>query len=1088
MSIISDRGPVGSRETELSDAKRQLLERYLAGARVTRTVEPDPNRALGDPLPLTFAQQQVWLHAQMASDVPFYNETITIYRHGPLDLKVLERCLLEIIRRHEILRTTFDTIAGRPVQIVQPPPKTFLVPIVDLRHLPEGEREGEAVRLATTDARRLFDLKTGPSLRILVVRLEDEQFRLYMTFHQIVFDAVTAYRVFLPELTALYEAFASRKNSPLPELTIQFADFAHWQRNRDLPKDWPEHAAYWRQQLADVPTLQWPTDRPRPVVDTHRGEIQRFALPATLARDLKDFCQRNEASLYMMLLSGLAALLHRYTGQSDLVIGSFTAGRKLAELEPLAGYFVNPLALRIDLSSNPTFLQLLAKVRVLVLDALRHEDLPFSEVVRESHWKPNASRNPLFQVVLSQQPKLAPIAPGWGLATEEICNGGSKLDLMIVVDDRKDRISGPITYNPDLFDSATIERMVGHWQTLLAAAVSNPDVPIADLPILTEAERRKALLDWNNTATEFPATACLHQLVEAQFQRTPDAVAVIYEQDRITYRELDHRANQLASYLRKAGVGPEIRVGICLERSTEIMVGLLGILKAGGAYVPLDPEYPKERLKFMIQDSELRCLITQESLNQDLRDYVDKIINIDRDWPVISQESCETASSSVSPENLAYVIYTSGSTGKPKGVQVCHRALVNLLTSMQSRPGITQGDRLLAVTTICFDIAALELYLPLTVGACCVIAGRESSSDGRELWKLLQDHGITVMQATPSTWKLMIDAGWPGKPDLKILCGGEAMSRDLGQALVARGSSVWNMYGPTETTVWSSVHRVTSADSAIPIGRPIANTTLYVLDSRLQPVPVGIIGELYIGGEGLARGYLNRPELSAEKFIPSPFAGDQRAWLYKTGDLARYRADGSIECLGRTDTQVKVRGFRIELEEIESALRQHPAVVDACATVREHTPGDLRLAAYVTPLQQPASLNEIRSFLKQRLPSHMIPVVSSLDRLPMTPNGKLDRHALPPLHEPTADHGRTNGAQSSDPVEQLLVTIWTETLNVPTVSVYDNFFDLGGHSLLATQVVARLEQEIGLRMKPRELAFQSLGQFAASCREKLQSR
>jgi amino acid adenylation domain-containing protein len=1073
-------------KTELSEAKRQLLQRYLAGRTAQRTLEPAPDRTSQKPWPLSFAQQQVWLHAQMAGDIPFYNETITVYRQGTFDLPVLERCLVEIIRRHEIWHTTFDLVAGQPVQIVQPPPETFPVPFVDLCHLPQEERESEAVRLATEDARHAFDLKTGPLVRIVVVRMGEEQHRLYMTIHQIIFDAVTAYRVLLPELAALYQAFASSKPSPLHELAIQYGDFAHWQRKKASPEGWSEHAAYWRGQLADAPTLQWPTDRPRPAIDSHRGAIERYTLPAALVRDLRSVSQRHEVSLYMILLAGLAALLHRYTGQDDLVIGSFTAGRKLAELEPLLGYFVNPLALRMDLTGNPTFAQLLQRVRTVVLDGLKHEDLPFAEVARESRWKPDASRNPLFQVVLSQQPKLAALAPGWGLATEEICNGGSKLDLMIVVDDRGDTISGPITYNPDLFDDATIQRMVGHWRTLLAAAAKEPQQAIAVLPILTEEEESKVLVEWNDTAMEFPMNACLHHLFEAQVERVPDAVAVIHEQDCLTYRELDVRANRLANYLREAGIGPDVRVGICLERSAQMMVALLGILKAGGAYVPLDPEYPKERLAFMIQDSGLQCLVTQRSLEHQLADCGKKLIYIDRDWTLISQESGKNPSSAVKPEDLAYVIYTSGSTGRPKGVQVCHRALVNLLTSMRTQPGLSEKDRLLAVTTISFDIAALELYLPLAVGACCVIASRETCKDGRQLWKMLDDHDITVMQATPSGWKLLVDAEWPGKSNLKILCGGEAMPRDLAKELIARASSVWNMYGPTETTVWSAVYPVTSAESAIPIGRPIANTTMYVLDRNQQPVPAGVTGDLYIGGEGLARGYLNRPELNAEKFIASPFG--RAAWLYKTGDLARYRADGNIECLGRTDTQVKIRGFRIELEEIESTLRRHSAVADACAVVREESPGDLRLSAYVTPMQQPATLNGIRRLLKEHLPPHMIPVLSSLDKLPLTPNGKLNRNALPSLNGSTADPETPFERELTDPVEQLVARIWAQILNVPQVSVYDNFFDLGGHSLLATQMVAKLEQELGVRVKAKELAFQTLGQFAASCREKLQSR
>jgi len=1085
-STVQNAEPADSPTSELSQVKQRLLERYLSGMAAKSGLERNPEQSPQDPQPLSFPQQQVWLHGQLASDVPFYNETFTVYRHGALDLEVLERCLLEIIRRHEIWRTIFDTKAGQPVEMVRSVPERFHVPLVDLRHLPETEREAEAIRLATEDARRPFDLKTAPLLRVLAVRLGDEQYRLYIVVHQIIFDAVTAYRVFLPELTVLYEAFRSGKASPLPELANQYSDFARWQRSKASPSDWAEHAAYWREQLAGAPVLDWPSDRPRPEVDTHRGVIHRFRLPETLVRDLRRVSQDHEVSLYMTLVAGLAALLHRYTGQEDLVLGTFTAGRKLAELEPLLGYFVNPLALRVDVSGNPTFADLLSRVRTAVLDALNHEDLPFAEVVRESGWRPDASRNPLFQVVLSQQPKLAAIAPGWGLATEEISNGGSKLDLMIVVDDRGDTVSGPITYNPDLFDAATIDRMIRHWQILLGAAAGNSNSLIADLPVLTRQEMNRVLVDWNDTAKEFPALASVHELIGAQVERTPDEVAVIYEEDRLTYRELDARANQLANYLRGLGFGPGTPVGICLERSTQMVIALLGVMKAGAVYVPLDPEYPKERLAFMIEDSGLQCVITQRSVDLRLSDCGKRLVYIDVDWINISQFSAQKPSVRVESNELAYVIYTSGSTGKPKGVQVCQRALVNLLTSMQACPGLSQTDRLLAVTTICFDIAALELYLPLTVGACSVIASRETAKEASELWKELEAHDITVMQATPSAWKSLVDAGWPGKPNLKILCGGEAMTRDLAKDLMARATSVWNMYGPTETTVWSAIHRVTSAEGPIPIGRPIANTTMYVLDRNLQPVPIGVTGELYIGGEGLARGYLNRPEFNAEKFISTSVGREGRAWLYRTGDLARYRADGNVECLGRTDSQVKVRGFRIELEEIEFALRQHPAVRDACATVREDTPGDLRLAAYVTPIQQAESLNGIRGFLKERLPGHMIPVLASLDKLPLTPNGKLNRRALPPLNVPSKDDCQEVVEEISDPLERLLVHIWEEMLNVPLVNVYDNFFDLGGHSLLATQMVARLEQELGVRMKARELAFQTLGQFATSCRERLE--
>jgi amino acid adenylation domain-containing protein len=1075
----------GRAPSDLSEAKRRLLEKYLrsmpAGNGAVPRITPRPQ---DKPAPLSFSQEQVWLHAQMTGDVPFYNEPITIHRRGALDVAVLERCLLEIIRRHEIWRTTFDVAAGEPVQVVHPAPTTFPLPVIDLRQLPEKERCAEAVRLATADARRPFDLKLGPLVRALLVRTRHEEHRLYLSVHQIVFDAVTAYQVLLPELTSLYEAFAAGQPSPLPELKIQYADFAYWQRKQRKPEVWSEHMAYWRKQLAgELPVLGWPNERPRPPIETHRGAIERFALPVDLMQSLREYSRQQGASFYMTLLAGMAALLHRYTGQEDIILGSFTAGRKLAEIEPLLGYFVNPLPLRIDLSGNPTFNELQARVRTVVLDALAHDDLPFVYTVKEIQAKPDPGRNPLFQVVLSQQPKL-PDIPGWELATEEVCNGGSKLDLMIVVDDRGESVFGPVIYNPDLFETATVTRMIGHWQTLLKAATGNPDMPVAELPILTEGEQNQILFEWNDTRQEYAKHVCVHQLIEAQVQQTPEAIALVCEQEQVSYHELNARANQLAHRLRKLDVGSEVLVGICVDRSIDMIVALLAILKTGGAYVPLDPAYPTGRLQFMMDDSALRFLISQESLAARFGDFSGTVICVDREWTAISSESRENISAHVESENLAYVIYTSGSTGRPKGVQISHRSLVNFLISMRSRPGLAQQDSLLAVTTISFDIAALELYLPLTVGARCVIASREAAADGHELRRMLEAHDITAMQATPSTWKLLLESGWKGKQNLKILCGGETMPRELAEQLQANASSLWNMYGPTETTIWSTVHPVASSSGPVVIGRPIANTEVYILDSNLQPVPVGITGELYIGGDGVARGYLNRPELDAEKFILNPLSSRPDARLYSTGDLAHYRADGNIECLGRVDHQVKLRGFRIEPGEIESLLREHGAVTDACVIVRDDLSAGPCLIAYlILAKHQDSLLDETRTFLKERLPGYMVPILCPVEKFPLTPNGKLDRRALP---APEATASETDVVEElGDPVEQAIGNIWTDVLGVQQVSAYDNFFDLGGHSLLAMQVVSRLEKDLGLRMRPKELAFQTLGQFAASCRERL---
>ena len=1071
----------------LSESKRKILERLLRGDGVRSSQQlAITRRPLNEPIPLSFPQLQVWLHSQMAAESPFYNESITFYRRGPLSPPVLERCLTEMVRRHEILRTTFEERDGEPVQIVNPVPAAFPMQFVDLSELRDTRRTAEAIRLATENARGGFDLSKGPLLRALLVRLEDEDYRLYLTFHQIIFDGVTAQRVFLPELAALHQAFSAGNPSPLPEPSLQYGDFAYWQRKTSPEEVWRRDLDFWRSQLSgELPLLELPTVGRRPNLETHRGEILRFAWDEDLAERLRDFSHRQSASLYMTLLASWATLLLRYTGQEHIVLGGLSAGRNRAEVESLMGFFVNPLALRIDLSGNPRFRDLLARVRVVVLESLSHDTVPFAHVVRDLQLKSEPSRHPIFQLLISQQPRDSALPPGWSWVIEEVSNGASKMDLFVIFDERTDGLFGSCTYNPDLFDASMMARMVRHWRILLSAIAADPDQRIADLPLLTEEERQQSVVEWNQTKGEFPQKS-LQEVIEAQVARTPEATAVQHDDERLSYREMNARANQLAHYLRKLGVGAEVLVGICLERSVTMMVALLGILKAGGAYVPLDPTYPGERLALMIKDSELKVLITENLLYTRLSLQLDKVVRIDKDWPVVSQESRENLPSQAGPENLAYVIYTSGSTGVPKGVQICHRSLVNLLTSMQACPGLTQGDSLLAVTTISFDIAALELYLPLIAGARCVLAGHEDSSDGRRLSSMLDDYQITVMQATPSTWKLLLESGWAGKADLKVLCGGEAMPREIAEQLIRRTSSVWNMYGPTETTVWSSLHQVTSTGGPIVIGRPIHNTQMYVLDRSLCPVPVGVIGELYIGGDGLARGYLNRPELNAEKFIPSPFSCEKDARMYKTGDLARYRPDGTIECLWRIDHQVKIRGFRIDLGEIESVLRGHSSVRDVCAIVREDSPGDPRLVAYVVLTNEQApSVEELRSWVKQKVPGYMVPILVPLERLPLTPNGKLDRRALPaPIQAELIDERTIEEFQ--DPIEELLAGIWTDVLKVSQVGVYDNFIDLGGHSLLATQVVAVLEKKLGLRIKPSELAFQSLGQLAASCRERLQ--
>jgi amino acid adenylation domain-containing protein len=640
-------------------------------------------------------------------------------------------------------------------------------------------------------------------------------------------------------------------------------------------------------------------------------------------------------------------------------------------------------------------------------------------------------------------------------------------DLTLFMWERELGLSGSVEYNTDLFDDATIVRMQRHFQTLLEGIVTDPEQRISDLPLLPVAERDQLLLEWNDTRVEYRRDEGIHQLFESQAERSPEAVAVVFEDDQLTYGELEHRANQLAHHLQALGVGPDTLVGIYMERSVEMMVGLLGVLKAGGAYVPLDPAFPQERLAFMLADSQAPVLLTQQRLLAVLPESEARVLCLDTDWPAIGRESEDRPVSAVKPTDLAYVIYTSGSTGKPKGVQIPHRAGVNFLNSMGRQPGLTQQDVLLAVTTLSFDIALLELFLPIIVGAQVVIVSSEVAADGYQLQERMSTCGATVMQATPATWRLLLETDWPGSQQLKVLCGGEGLPRELANQLLERVGSLWNMYGPTETTVWSTVHAVESGEGPILIGRPIDNTEIYILDSRLQPVPIGVPGELYIGGDGLARGYFNRSNLTAEKFIAHPFSEEPQARIYNTGDMARYLPDGTIECLGRMDHQVKIRGFRIELGEIEAVLGQHPGIEESVVIVREDVPGDKRLVGYLIANQEPVpTVGELRSFLKQKLPDYMVPsAFVELEAMPLTPNRKVDRKALP---KPETDSSLEQGyVAPRTEAEQKIAAVWQEVLNRERVGVNDDFFNLGGHSLLATQVMSRINKLFNIQLPLR---------------------
>jgi surfactin family lipopeptide synthetase A len=1077
--------------SDVEAARRELLAKYLSGQLPTRSrLAAIPRSTTGAPAPLSYRQEQVWLHAQLAGSACIYNEAITIHRCGPLDRTALVKSIHEIIRRHEILRTCFPPIDGLPVQVVQPRYE-IEIPCTSLNHVPIGQREEEALRFATEDALKPFDLANGPLVRARLVTLGEQEHRLFLTLHHIIFDGVSIYCVLLPELTALYDAFSRGRPSPLAEPSLQYADFARWQRQSLAEPAMSEPMAYWKRQLSgDLPILELPVDRPRPALPTFKGAMHPFALSAKLTAELKTLSEREGVTLFITLLAAFNTLLYRYSGVEDVLVGSATAGRNRPETEKLIGFFLNTVVLRSDLSGNPTFLELLKRARKLTLEALAHDDVPFEHLVKELQPKRDLGRNPLFQVLFSLEPPLPPLTPGWKLTQMDVETGAAKFDLYLELDERPEGIIGRFTYSTDLFDAATISGMAGHWQKLLEEIVANPQRRLSELPFLTAREQRQFLLEWNDTRREY-APLCVHHLFEAQVRRDPQAVAVAFEGRQMSYGELNCRANQLARHLRKLGVGSEVLVGLCAERSIDMVVGLIGILKAGGAYLPLDPQYPKERLKEVLEDARVKVMVSQKKIGTVLPRHAAEMVWLDHDWPAICRESGEDLGMAPGPRELAYVIYTSGSTGKPKGVQIEHRSLANLLNSMQERPGLSRDDVLLAVTTLSFDIAGLELYLPLVVGATVVVASREVARDGSRLKALLADCGATVMQATPATWRLLLEAGWKGSPQLKILCGGEALSPQLGRELVARGGSVWNLYGPTETTIWSAVHRVDGrAGERIPIGRPIANTEFYILNQERLPAPAGVPGELYIGGNGLSRGYLNRPQLTAEKFVAHPFSSEPGARLYRTGDLACYRRDGTVEYLARTDRQVKIRGFRAELDEIESVLLQSVGVSQCVVMLREDESGRQVLAAYiVSQAGRAPNITELRSQLRNKLPEYMIPAVFIvLEKLPVTENGKLDRKSLP---APTAV-GRIapqeGFAAPSDRLESQLAQIWESLLGTGPIGIRDNFFDLGGHSLLAARLIHEIEEKFGNKMSLSSLfEAPTIERLASALREQASS-
>ncbi|HEV2147714.1 MAG TPA: non-ribosomal peptide synthase/polyketide synthase [Longimicrobiaceae bacterium] len=1037
-----------------------------------------PRRTGTGPAPLSFPQQRLWFLNQLDPRSTAYNLAFPLHVQGPVHVPVLERAITELVRRHQALRTVFHEREGDPVQVVLPPAPQR-VPVGDLCGLPATVRNREMHRLFAREAARPFDLERGPLLRVFLLRLEEREWGLVFQLHHIVSDGWSM-GVMARELSALYASSLDRSGPALPELPLQYADYAVWQRERLTQEVVEAQLAWWRERLAGAPpVLELPTDRPRSAGSGGLAGFHRIAFPAELGEGLRKLGRREGATLFMVILAGMQALLSRYSGQEDVTVGSPINGRTRPELEGLIGFFVNTLALRVDLSGNPSFRKLLGRVREVMLGAFAHQDLPFERLVEALAPERSLTQTPLFQVTLVLQNTRPAERMRLGEASLTQVQGGGSMamfDLSLALEESGEELQGMLTYRKELFDAATAERMLEHLVRLLKGAVTDPERRLSGVELLGEEEREQVVEGWNATEAEYPRELCVHQLFEAQADRTPAAVAVVYADGTLTYAQLDTRANRLARFLRGRGVGPDTCVGLCLERGPEMMVALLGILKAGAAYVPLDPEYPADRLAYMLESSAAPVLLTQASLAGQLPASAAAVVRVDADKERIEAESGERVVGGALPESLAYVIYTSGSTGLPKGVAMPHRPLVNLLAWQERDWRAPVPAATLQFATISFDVSFQEIFSAWSTGGRVVLIGEETRYDPAAILETIEREGVErLFMPAVALQNLAEVADAQGRAPAalrEVVTAGEQLrvSAPLRRWMGVLGAPLYNQYGPSETHVVTSL--ALAGDPAewplLPsIGVPVANTRCYVLDGRGEPAPVGVPGELYLGGVSLARGYLSRPDLTAERFLPDPLSAAGGARLYRTGDRVRWLAGGTLEFLGRVDEQVKVRGFRIEPGEVEAALERHPEVREAVVVVREDAPGEKRLVGYVVAAEgAEASPTELRAHLKASLPEYMVPgAFVVLERLPLTPSGKVARRALPAPERSSAE----DFVAPRTPAEEILAGIWGEVLRVERVGAEDDFFALGGHSLLATRVVSRVRQAFGVELPLRAI-------------------
>ncbi|MEP6707581.1 MAG: amino acid adenylation domain-containing protein, partial [Pyrinomonadaceae bacterium] len=1063
----------------------QSIEAGLQGAGTSLSPEIKPFSRNGS-APLSFGQQSFWFLNQLNPNTSLYNIYRAVRLRGALKVTALQQALNEIIERHEALRTTLASLDEEPLQLIAAS-RTMDLKIIDVGRIGASDRETAAAQTLTEQAHIPFDLVNGPLIRGVLIRLDEEEHILLLVMHHVVADDWSM-GILFNELSALYEDFATGRGPALPPLMIQYPDFAIWQRNWMQGDVLEKQLSYWKQRLSEAPRmLELPTDHPRPALPTNKGAREKIVLPPELIKKLATVGQHEGATVFMTLLAAFQYLLARYTGQNDIVVGSPIAGRNRAETEGLIGYFINTLVLRTDLSGNPTFNELLRRVRDVALGAYAHQDLPFERLVEELQPERSLTQPPLFQVmfIFQNAPKANLRPSGLSITPEEVHGAPAPLDLTLELREMADGMHCWFEYKSELFNSRTIALMAERFRLLLEKVAENPAGTLSAMQLLTN-EEQEVFAESADTTSESATGHCIQELFEAQVERTPAAVAVIHEKEKLTYAELNSRANRLAHHLRALGVGPEVLVGICMERSIEMIVGLLGILKAGGAYVPLDPAYPRERLKLMMDDAKVPVLLTRQRHLALLPSSSATMVCIDTDWERITKGEEENPARVTQAENLAYVIYTSGSTGQPKGVMVQHSSLVNYVENAAVEFGLGHGDRVLQFASLNFDTSAEEIFPCLTRGAKLVLRTDEMLASVTGFLQLCGDWAITVLDLPTAYWHEMVtqieaeNLELPPSLRLVIIGGERALPDRLAQWQKRFGPEVrlLNTYGPTEATIVATLWEPTSSSTAgplreVPIGKPVRNARAYVLDGSLQPVPSGVVGELHLGGSGLARGYLNRPELTAERFIADPFSRRAGQRLYKTGDLARYLPDGNIEYAGRIDDQVKVRGFRVEPGEIEAALNQHPSVRESVVIARGDSSGDRRLIAYLIARHAGEfSADDLRNHLKQKLPAFMVPsAFVPLSRFPLTPNGKVDRKALPAPEAQSSQSEKAFIPPGTD-AERKLAKIWTQVLHLEKVSIKDDFFDLGGHSLLAVRLFAQIKKVFGEEL-PLATLFQA---------------